>query len=178
MAPGQLFKSPHPPQFLPRVFRRIVVSSCIVLGVCGTPYVQHLVQCLAHDSCFLKWQMLVILALIFIHGKYKWLYPLRKSFPAGCTNQGTKTSHHNMGILLPSSTFPKQQTLATTSAAWPIRVIVAKYLITKAWLDSEASMICICKNDVTLILCLFQTLDLNALRESHTSVAASLHLLS
>lgn len=109
MAPGQLFKSLHPPQFPPRVFRR-VVSSCIVLGVCETPYVQHLVQCLAHDSCFLKWQMLVILALIFIHGKYKWLHPLKKHFPAGCTNQGTKTSHHGMGILLPSPTLPKQQT--------------------------------------------------------------------
>lgn len=132
MAPGQLFKSLHPPQFLPHVFRRIDVSSCIVLGVCETPYVQDLVQCLAHDSCFLKWQMSVILALIFIDGKYKWLHPLRKSFPAGCTNQGTKTSHHGMGILLPSPTLPKQQALPTTSAAWPIRVIVAKYLIIKA----------------------------------------------
>lgn len=101
VALGQLFKSPTHFSFSHCVFRRMVATSCIILGFWETPYVQHLARYLAFSSCFLKWQMLVILALISSQSKCKWLCPLQKSLTAVGTNQGTKTPHHDGGCSCP-----------------------------------------------------------------------------
>lgn len=58
------------------------------------------------------------------------------------------------------------QVLPATPEDWPVGVFVAKYLITKTWLNSEAS-ICTCKDHGTLILCLFQTFDLNSMKKPY-----------
>lgn len=62
---GKLFKVPEP-QFPSSVhWGEQYLLPTLFDEVSEIPYVEHLAHCLAHRCCFLKWQMLVILFLIF-----------------------------------------------------------------------------------------------------------------